>query len=1336
MSIKGIRAFSPDNDEKITFYKPLTLIVGHNGAGKTVGLCALFPLEGVCLTGVFFSLQTIIECLKMACTGDLPPNVKSGQNFIHDPKVAGEVEVKAQIKLCFNGPRRGSFMAIRNFSLSQKQKTLKFKAVDNALTIWDPEIQDYCALPQRCSNINQEVPYSMGVTKAILENVIFVHQEESNWPLSDASTVKKRFDDIFAATKYTKALDELKKLRNKEQTEAREKRLQLETLRSYRNEAQRLRVTISDGEHSIEAHNNTISSLRSEIAQIDLDLEVLQAEMKDISNKKGQVSSIKARYDILQAELHQLVADLREKYKPEDFDVSIQEVEGFQAEFGPRLVELEESMQQVRGYIADAEENIRDVLRRKDILMKSYGQAIGKAEAFRSAKGSLVTLLGKIRLEIDLPFHGNSNVGRQEALVTLDTLYAKENEMKSQIEQIKSKQRSDQNSLQSTIDSLNDRISAAKEKSRLKKEAVESNGARITEIQQKLSDLQSSIAVDVESRHSFLVEQLRAAERELKQMEEEFEQSNHGKRIQDLDAAIQQSNGDIQKLRQERSKVASAGESSLRMKIRSQELQKLKQKEQSFRAINASRLAIDMGIAPASIPHDGSSLKSNVKEFLHNKEKADAKVKEVFNAAKARHAEAKFLLDSKQKALSQAEEELNALQNSIHSKFDGNVDNLSEEIASLQGQKEENVKKVNYCDAYVEIWTKQKEHASCTSTCWTCSREFANDSEKSDFITKTEKMILESPAQVSKAQGEIEILESKLRALQIIEPDAQRYKRLKNSVIPRLVQEVQDASDEFTKVTLEVQAAEKEMETSRSSLAASSELFQSIVLPWCQMMAQIEEDEAACKHHMDLLGGSGGSRTIEDIDNELTMVESSRASKQEERDKLSFHVSELEKNVSKSRNQVHKLQEEIRTMNEGYESKISFERELNSLIEENEIFATEVAELSIELKSMEEKKVSLVTNKENSSIAFEETLGKLQTSLQLFQTFSTQIKSIEPQFGEGDPDQAARDMERSLKQMEDEKTALDDSLRGLQAEMAGKSEEFADAQEFTQQLSDILHYKRKESELQKVRTEMEQMGVDDSVFEREAIIAEKAQNLQQIRSAKQSEADMAAGSYAAITENIKNAKDRLHSAEFSDIDSRYFSQLTEAESIEMATADLEKYYKALERALLAFHASKMSEINKTIKELWQKTYRGVDIDYIQIKADTETTSQRAAYNYRVVMYVGGAELDMRGRCSAGQKVLACLIIRLALAENFCLNCGVLALDEPTTNLDAENSASLAEALKSLMIARKDFDSFQLIVITHDEEFARRLGSREYIEYLWRVTKDENQHSRIHREPID
>lgn len=71
---------------------------------------------------------------------------------------------------------------------------------------------------------------------------------------------------------------------------------------------------------------------------------------------------------------------------------------------------------------------------------------------------------------------------------------------------------------------------------------------------------------------------------------------------------------------------------------------------------------------------------------------------------------------------------------------------------------------------------------------------------------------------------------------------------------------------------------------------------------------------------------------------------------------------------------------------------------------------------------------------------------------------------------------------------------------------------------------------------------------------------------------------------------------------------------------------------------------------------------------------------RRTYNYRVIMSKNGIEMDMRGRCSAGQKVLASLIIRMALAEAFSCKCGVLALDEPTTNLDEENIASLSDTI--------------------------------------------------------
>jgi DNA repair protein RAD50 len=56
LSIRGVRNYNPDAIEYITFNCPLTLILGHNGSGKT----------------------TIIECLKYATTGDLPPNSRNG----------------------------------------------------------------------------------------------------------------------------------------------------------------------------------------------------------------------------------------------------------------------------------------------------------------------------------------------------------------------------------------------------------------------------------------------------------------------------------------------------------------------------------------------------------------------------------------------------------------------------------------------------------------------------------------------------------------------------------------------------------------------------------------------------------------------------------------------------------------------------------------------------------------------------------------------------------------------------------------------------------------------------------------------------------------------------------------------------------------------------------------------------------------------------------------------------------------------------------------------------------------------------------------------------------
>ena len=204
------------------------------------------------------------------------------------------------------------------------------------------------------------------------------------------------------------------------------------------------------------------------------------------------------------------------------------------------------------------------------------------------------------------------------------------------------------------------------------------------------------------------------------------------------------------------------------------------------------------------------------------------------------------------------------------------------------------------------------------------------------------------------------------------------------------------------------------------------------------------------------------------------------------------------------------------------------------------------------------------------------------------------------------------------------------------------------------------------------------------------------------------------GQQAEVERSIREMERELNSTKLKDAASRFKAMNVSTNLRNKIASDLNKYYIALDYAIMKYHREKMKVVNKIIRELWLQVYRGNDIDFIEIKTDDDGNVQagadkRKTYSYRVVMVKNDTELDMRGRCSAGQKVLASLIIRLALAETFSTNCGIIALDEPTTNLDKENVDSLANALADIANKRAEQRNFQLVVITHDEEFIESLS---------------------------
>lgn len=83
----------------------------------------------------------------------------------------------------------------------------EFKKLEQILKTHDPETGEEISINKSCAQMDLQVPMLMGVSAAILENVIFCHQDEALWPFSDQSNLKKIFDEIFETSNYTKFLE-------------------------------------------------------------------------------------------------------------------------------------------------------------------------------------------------------------------------------------------------------------------------------------------------------------------------------------------------------------------------------------------------------------------------------------------------------------------------------------------------------------------------------------------------------------------------------------------------------------------------------------------------------------------------------------------------------------------------------------------------------------------------------------------------------------------------------------------------------------------------------------------------------------------------------------------------------------------------------------------------------------------------------------------------------------------------------------------------------------------------------------------------------------------------
>lgn len=366
LSIRGVRSFSPNDDEQVIgFCFPLTIIVGANGCGKT----------------------TIIEALKYAVTGSLPPGNKSGQSFVHDPKSIGQSVVKASIKLRFNNRGHQSMVVIRSMEVTQKKTTASFKALDGIIRTVNPDTGERVSLSHKCTELDRQIPALMGVSKPILEHVVFCHQEDSSWPLQEGAVLKKRFDDIFDSTRYAKALEAIKTSRKEYAATVKDLKADLEGLKSHKHAA-------SGFIEELEDVKDQISGLDDEITRCTEGMEKERASIDEANKIIGDIEAFNMEMDMKQQEMEREEAvlqsqkdmlgqdDLTGRYSYEELKTMLRELSdkhhGNQAER-----ELQEKEREV--------DNIVRELERARRVANELNAKKGKLEAERDAYNVYVT---------------------------------------------------------------------------------------------------------------------------------------------------------------------------------------------------------------------------------------------------------------------------------------------------------------------------------------------------------------------------------------------------------------------------------------------------------------------------------------------------------------------------------------------------------------------------------------------------------------------------------------------------------------------------------------------------------------------------------------------------------------------------------------------------------------------------------------------------------------------------------------------------------------------------------------------------------------------------------
>lgn len=1286
LSIQGIRSFDSNDRETIEFGKPLTLIVGSNGSGKT----------------------TIIECLKYATSGDLPPNSKGGA-FVHDPKITGDKDIRAQVKLAFTSANNLNMIVTRNIQLLVKKTTTTFKTLEGQLVIVN-ENGNRNTLSTRSVELDTQVPLYMGVPKAILEYVIFCHQEDSLWPLSEPSNLKKKFDEIFQAMKFTKALDSLKGIKKDMSVDIKLLKQSVEHLRVDRDRSRATQLNISQLESKIDSYQRQVKEIEEQLVDITEQSDKLFKSNQDFQKVLSKSENLRSNRDSIREQINRLTNAI------DVIDLPKSELELLLSNFSSSLEEKEAKVKRLEAEVTSAKARAAEVQNDCNVLILKQGELAANKTTYEKNSEILKRLEEELLNKYCSSVDGNGSV-----LIQLKSVRGKLEQNRNDVLIGKKKE----------MDDINQQLSDAKHAAIVQSERLEYGKRDAQKLGSEIERLEGEVASleltseDLSNEKGSLekfTERLKDLEKDDKFSSINLQIKEKNDRMIILESELEQLQGRISKSSEQADLFAKLSFIKKSLKEKKKELQEQVDKFSSDPI--AKRLQLNYG----------PDIDFEFKRVYLNVQKDSTSLKQKLQCADQSFTEASVNLARLQKESEDNEKLESSLTEKLASSLpeDCSIEDYDEVVSESDSSYRTALENLKMHQTTIEFNKKALEVAERESSCYLCSRKFESSEFKSSLLTKLKVKVDSKFEETLKTtlRDEKEYLES-LRGLK---EDILTYRSARARI-----GELRNSIYKATELAETAKREKNECETKYNKVEEDKKYVEGelrTILDNCSRMKKelkyLEEESKTLSDELALYGTTeDGVKTVDEL-----------------------QILQREKNEA-----LRALRREINFLQDQKEIRAVEQAKLVSLIKERN---TKIREIEREL-TLKENIESDIIGKTNQLEALRGNFDVLEKDVReqnervrvterklsdKKHVYEVEFKSL---------NDSLNDMDRSLNELLRLHREIDNFSNEGVMEMESCSTKLAECQQRLEELNQIIESKNNElvegrrkvrdstNEKRNLKQNIEMLDLKSALSEIELEISRlDVRNAEAERDHYQQESlrlrtlfERLSSENAGKLGEIKQLQNQIEAftlqlrTDYSDVDAEYHKKWVELQTRTFVTDDIDTYSKALDSAIMKYHGLKMQDINRIIDELWKRTYSGTDVDSIQIRSDEVNTNVKGkSYNYRVVMYKQDAELDMRGRCSAGQKVLASIIIRLALSETFGVNCGVIALDEPTTNLDEENIESLAKSLSNIIEMRRHQRNFQLIVITHDEKFLNHMNASQFTDHFFRVKRDDRQKSQI------